>query len=895
MATLAALPPVTQGPEPQYDIFLNGLNNLMDALNGKVATPITIKGQVLNVMGYGAFSDGSNADATTKAIQAAIDDLPKGSYGAGTVYFPPGVYSINAPLKVGRSMAATTISFTAPNTISDSGGGFGEFKYGDVITIRGSTGGLNDTAFDVVTASATVITVPSGVTTQAAGPSIVASRNNTACRFQGCGWGTRLDWRGGNNQAVIHFMTNWPTTLPLLDGVYDLRISNSIAATGMVGIKNGASNEATNRNNTKISGVQVDGVATGIQLWSGIDIIIIENCRILDVTDAITFAAGSVAGAMDTITINECTFAGVSGWAIDGASGGNYRVLHNFFSSIEKGIRFDSFDSVQITNNEMEITLGTAANRRAISLGTTALGSNSMSGVVIDANHINLGAATAGQVGIYLNYVKGVHLHGNSFTNVQVAIQTTANANSVFIGQQAWGTGVTTKLTYDNASRPVVMDETIGYAIRSPLNQDTLTVHATHTTFTNNLIYGAVERADSALFWLFSLVNATGTKFTIRGDGDIWAPTTAPYRAGITGEVFARMSKPSSLVTQLTHNAYISGGLWYPDEGAVGAGARGYSILQLSEGSQYGRLFLFLGQVTAVAPTDFTPTLALTIAPLGLYPAGDIFHNNGYGVKGLTNGLAPNVYVTLIYLDSNNDCNLDAYTGRFVISQKDLKVINNIYPGNQATNYLGADATGLFVRPNKLLIGSAWPAVPFALSIYGTGVGAGIMIENPSGAGFDATIYVSDTGGLKFRTQGGNDRVVIGTGGLVQMTAYGAGTATFDASGNISSVSDERLKTLIRPLPYGLAEILKLEPIAYHYVPESGLDTEHEYGGFGALALESVIPLAIGKDSRGYRTLADRPILGAVVNAVKEHNEVIQAQAQRIAHLEAEVAELERR
>ena len=30
------------------------------------------------------------------------------------------------------------------------------------------------------------------------------------------------------------------------------------------------------------------------------------------------------------------------------------------------------------------------------------------------------------------------------------------------------------------------------------------------------------------------------------------------------------------------------------------------------------------------------------------------------------------------------------------------------------------------------------------------------------------------------------------------------------------------------------------------------------------------MPLAVGKDARGYLTLSDRPILGATVNAIKE-------------------------
>lgn len=103
----------------------------------------------------------------------------------------------------------------------------------------------------------------------------------------------------------------------------------------------------------------------------------------------------------------------------------------------------------------------------------------------------------------------------------------------------------------------------------------------------------------------------------------------------------------------------------------------------------------------------------------------------------------------------------------------------------------------------------------------------------------------------------------------MRLGAYGAGTATFDANGLISSVSDERLKTDIRPLPYGLAEVLRLTPIAYRWRPESGLDSEGEYGGFGALQVEAIMPLAVGRDPQGYRTLADRPILGALVHSVQ--------------------------
>ena len=103
------------------------------------------------------------------------------------------------------------------------------------------------------------------------------------------------------------------------------------------------------------------------------------------------------------------------------------------------------------------------------------------------------------------------------------------------------------------------------------------------------------------------------------------------------------------------------------------------------------------------------------------------------------------------------------------------------------------------------------------------------------------------------------------------MPHYGAGAATFDASGNITSVSDGRMKRDIRPFTRGLADVLKLSPILHGYTRESGLDqTKDDFAGFCIQDVQSVIPEAVGKNLDGTLSLADRAILAAVVNAVQE-------------------------
>jgi hypothetical protein len=73
----------------------------------------------------------------------------------------------------GVNIAASTISFTNPNTISDSANGLGVFTFvGQEFTVFGSAS--NDRRFIVLTTGASSITVePSQVTTESAGALIL--------------------------------------------------------------------------------------------------------------------------------------------------------------------------------------------------------------------------------------------------------------------------------------------------------------------------------------------------------------------------------------------------------------------------------------------------------------------------------------------------------------------------------------------------------------------------------------------------------------------------------------------------------------------------------------------------------------------------------------------------
>ena len=58
-------------------------------------------------------------------------------------------------------------------------------------------------------------------------------------------------------------------------------------------------------------------------------------------------------------------------------------------------------------------------------------------------------------------------------------------------------------------------------------------------------------------------------------------------------------------------------------------------------------------------------------------------------------------------------------------------------------------------------------------------------------------------------------------------------------------------------------------PITFQWNAQSGLEQEGYYSGFSAQNVQGVIPEAVGQDQKGYLTLSDRPIIAAMVNAIK--------------------------
>jgi hypothetical protein len=110
-----------------------------------------------------------------------------------------------------------------------------------------------------------------------------------------------------------------------------------------------------------------------------------------------------------------------------------------------------------------------------------------------------------------------------------------------------------------------------------------------------------------------------------------------------------------------------------------------------------------------------------------------------------------------------------------------------------------------------------------------------------------------------------------GGGTIFQANEYGTVTCV-----SLNQTSDGRYKDVINEFERGLDAILGLRPVRFHWNERSTLRRDVAYTGFIAQEVEPLIPEAVHYDQKEDRySLEERPIIAALVNAIKELNERI--------------------
>jgi len=439
---------------------------------------------------------------------------------------------------------------------------------------------------------------------------------------------------------------------------------------------------------------------------------------------------------------------------------------------------------------------------------------------------------------------------------------TTAASWNVWYDASAITTGK--KLTVTNTQ---TLSGTDGQTMTFPAASTTLAGLGTTQTFTGaNTFNNANVLAGAATMAVF---NTTATNLSIGGAATTFnlggTPTT-----GVTANIFANATASAQSKTLNIGTAGVSGSLTAINLGSAVSGA--------------------------------TNTLRFNITPAS-DATGDLYYRNSSGnVSRLGIGSGTQV----LGVSGGLPAWVAAATGTIGGSIAS----NQIAVGSGANTISGSSgftATGGVVLMNNGALGSGATTayqvntsnvglMQFAVDRFFKTNGAGLLSStSPDG------IVISADNNTQHVDILANGNVGIGvitptsqlhTSGTVRFAAFGAGTLTSDASGNITSISDVRLKKDIKPSYVGLKEVMKLQPITYRWNEKSGNEMDSTYTGFAAQNVQENIQNGtgkfVGKDGVDYLTLQDRAILAALTNAIKE-------QQSEILKLKKEITKLKKK
>lgn len=121
-------------------------------------------------------------------------------------------------------------------------------------------------------------------------------------------------------------------------------------------------------------------------------------------------------------------------------------------------------------------------------------------------------------------------------------------------------------------------------------------------------------------------------------------------------------------------------------------------------------------------------------------------------------------------------------------------------------------------------------------------------------------------------------------------------------NGNVNLLSDARMKTNIAILPYGLREILKLQPRKYQYISSKNLNLPSgDQLGLLAQNVKDIIPEAVSEsfavegESERMMSVNYIELIPVLINAVQEQQAIIDQKDQTIHEIKILLAKLESR
>ncbi len=319
-------------------------------------------------------------------------------------------------------------------------------------------------------------------------------------------------------------------------------------------------------------------------------------------------------------------------------------------------------------------------------------------------------------------------------------------------------------------------------------------------------------------------------------------------------------SSQTADILQLAKNSGATPGFVFTAAGDLGLGSStpsGKFVVQ-----NVGSANSFVVEDQAADPTPFVINSAGAVG-IGTFPATtlDVAGSSRLGFLNV------NYSSDIIVSTQNSDRQLTlqgstattgSVSGSYITLGTQSSGVQRVSFGISGSERMLLDASG------NLGIGSSTPTARLTVKGSGTGTGKAFVLTNSSNA---EKVAILDDGSVRF--------AALGSAGASLIT---------DSLGNVTVSSDERLKDIEGSFGAGLDQVLLIDPITYRWKFGTGYDTASTYAGFSAQDVQGAIPEAVSTDSRGFLTLADRPILAALVNAVKELAGMAKDAAAWIAH-----------
>lgn len=189
--------------------------------------------------------------------------------------------------------------------------------------------------------------------------------------------------------------------------------------------------------------------------------------------------------------------------------------------------------------------------------------------------------------------------------------------------------------------------------------------------------------------------------------------------------------------------------------------------------------------------------------------------------------------------------------------------------------------------------------------LFGAGNNAGFTFDE----NYDYHVRARARSFLLNRSLSGGPYVYVGDG-LTANSAMGYSVASathrLRVNGSVSATafvvaSDKRLKSNVNDFKLGLDEVMQLNPLTYNYNGGAGIhDTDAVQVGIFAQELQKVAPVLVTEENHyelneetneeelvdSYLQINDTGIKYMLINAIKDQQAMIEAQAEKIAQLE---------